>query len=73
MLPFLDKKKIAASIAAKVTPAGKVESEAQEGEHKFASIAKKLIDAVHAKDTNAVAEVFEELQEIDSAIDEAQE
>lgn len=70
MLPFLQPKKMAGIIMAKVKPEGGVETTGEEGEmdHGFLAAAEALISAIHSKDAGAVAKALHEAFEIADAM-----
>lgn len=59
MLPFLKPKRMAASIAQRIKPNGTLESQSDEKQDRPTDLASKLINAVHAKDAQAVQDVID--------------
>jgi hypothetical protein len=66
MLPFLKPQKVASVILAARKPDGSIEIKGEEGEHEPGLIeaAHELINAVHGKDSNAVASALKAAFEI---------
>ena len=71
MLPFLKPKRISSIISTKYmsTPS----EEHGEPEHSLMGCAEAMLAAIANKDAKALAEVLEELQEIDQALDKEQD
>lgn len=66
MLPFLQPKKMAGIIMAKVKPEGGMEVQGEEGEMHpgYLAAAEALISAIHSKDATNVAKVLQEFFEM---------